>query len=116
LAKLKFLLGGKLVQSLVNLKLLAEVKIDLSLLRMGFLLGQREIEPLGGLKLLAGLMGSFLVKLVLLLEEGMIGCLVKLGSLLEQKMVQPLVNLCAKGKRFPQDGPPIFLLQMSDEE
>jgi hypothetical protein len=116
LAKLKFLLGGKLVQSLVNLRLLTEVKVDLSLLRLGFLLGQGEIEPLGGLKLLVGLMGSFLVKLALLLEEGVIGSLVKLRSLLEQKMVQPLVNLYAEGRRFPQDGSPIFLLQMPDEE
>jgi hypothetical protein len=36
LAKLKLLLEGKLVQSLVNLRLLAEMKVDLSL---GFLLG-----------------------------------------------------------------------------
>jgi hypothetical protein len=86
-AKLKFLLGGKLVRSLVNLRLLAEVKVDLSLLRLGFLLGQGEIEPLGGLKLLVELMGLFLVKLALLLEEGVIGSLVKLRSLLEQKMV-----------------------------
>jgi hypothetical protein len=61
-------------------------------------------------------MGSFLVKLALLLEEGMIESLVKLKSLLEQKMVQPLVNLYVEERRFPQDGPPIFLLQMSDEE
>jgi hypothetical protein len=114
LAKLKFLLGGKLVPSLVNLRLLAEVNVDLSLLRLGFLLGQEEIEPLGGLKLLVELMGSFLVKLALLLEEGVIGSLVKLRSLLEQKMVQPLVNLYVGERRFPQDGPPIFLLQMSD--
>jgi hypothetical protein len=53
------------VQSLVNLRLLAEVKVDLSLLRLGFLLGQGEIEPLEGLKLLVELMGSFLVKLEL---------------------------------------------------
>jgi hypothetical protein len=65
LAKLKLLLEGKLVQSLVNLRLLAEVKVDLSLLRLGFLLGQGEIEPLEGLKLLVELMGSFLVKLEL---------------------------------------------------
>jgi hypothetical protein len=116
LAKLKPLLEGKLVQSLANLRLLAEVKVDLSLLRLGFLLGQGEIEPLEGLKLLVELMGLLLVKLALLLEEGVIGSLVKLKSLLEQKMVQPLVNLCAEGKRFPQDGPPIFLLQVSDEE
>jgi hypothetical protein len=106
LAKLKLLLEGKLVQPLANLWLLAEVKVDLSLLRLGFLFGQGEIEPLGGLKLLVGLIGSFRVKLALLLEEGMIGSLVKLGSLLERKMVQPLVNLYAEGKRFP-----IFLLQ-----
>jgi hypothetical protein len=101
LAKLMFLLEGKLVQSLANLRLLAEVKVDLSLLRLGFLLGQGEIEALGGLKLLVGLMGSFLVKMALLLE---------------QRMVQPLVNLYVEGRRFPQDGQPIFLLQMSDEE
>jgi hypothetical protein len=101
LAKLKFLLEGKLVQSVANLRLLAEVKVDLSLLRLRFLLRQGEIEPLGGLKLLVELMGSFLVKMALLLE---------------QKMVQPLVNLYVEGKRFPQDALPIFLLQMSDGE
>jgi hypothetical protein len=101
LAKLKFLLEGKLVQSLANLRLLAEVKVDLSLLRLGFMLGQGEIEPLGGLKLLVELMGSFLVKLALLLEERVIGSLVKLRSLLEQKMVQPLVNLYVEERRFP---------------
>jgi hypothetical protein len=116
LAKLKLLIGGKLVQSLVNLRLLAEVKVDLSLLRLGFLLVQGEIEPLEGLKLLVELMGLLLVKLALLLEEGVIGSLMKIRSLLEQKVVQPSVNLCAEGKRFPQDGPPIFLLQMSDED
>jgi hypothetical protein len=115
LGKLKFLLEGKLVQSLVNLRLLAEVKVDLSLLRLGFLLGQGEIEPLEGLKLLVELMGSFLVKVALLLEERVTGSLVKIRSLLEQGMVQPLVNLYAEGKRFSQDGSPIFLLQMPDE-
>jgi hypothetical protein len=115
LAKLKFLLEGKLVQSLVNLRLLAEVKVDLSLLRLGNLLGQGEIEPLGGLKLPVELMGLFLVKLAFLLEERVIGSLVKLRSLLEQKMVQPLVNLYVEERRFPQDGLLIFLLQISDE-
>jgi hypothetical protein len=86
LAKLKLLLEGKLVQSLVNLRLLAEVKVDLSLLRLGFLLGQGEIEPLEGLKLLVELMGSSLVKLTLLLEKGVTGSLM-IRSLLEQKMV-----------------------------
>jgi hypothetical protein len=56
---------------------------------------------LESLKLLVELMGSFLVKLALLLEEGVIGSLVKLWSLLEQKMVQPLVNLYVEGKKFP---------------
>jgi hypothetical protein len=116
LAKLKLLLEGKLVQSLVNLRLLAEVKVDLFLLRLGFLLGRGEIEPLEGLKLLVELMGLLLVKLALLLEEGMIGSLMKIRSLLEQKVVQPSVNLCATEKRFPQDGPPIFLLQISDKD
>jgi hypothetical protein len=54
LAKLKLLLGGKLVQSLANLKLLVGLK-----------------------------MGSFLVKLELLLEEGVIRSLAKLKFLLE---------------------------------
>jgi hypothetical protein len=101
LAKLKLLLEGKLVQSQANLRLLAEVKVDLSLLRLGFLLGQGEIEPLEGLKLLVELMDLLLVKLALLLEEGVIGSLVKLKFLLEQEKVQPLVSLCAEGKRFP---------------
>jgi hypothetical protein len=70
LAKLKLLLEGKLVQSLENLRLLAEMKVDLSLLRLGFLLGQGEIEPLGSLKLLVGLVGSFLVKLQFCLRRG----------------------------------------------
>jgi hypothetical protein len=115
LAKLKLLLEGKLVQSLVDLRLLARVKVDLSLLRLGSLLSQGEIEPLESLKLLVELMGSSLVKLALLLEKGMTGSLMEIGSLLEQKVVQPLVNLYAEGKRFPQDGSPIFLLQMPDE-
>jgi hypothetical protein len=70
LVKLKLLLEGRLVQSLANLRLLAEVKVDLPLFRLGFLLGQGEIEPLRGLKLLIELMGSSLVKLALLFEEG----------------------------------------------
>jgi hypothetical protein len=101
LAKLKPLLQGKLVQSLVDLRLLAEVKVDLSLLRLGSLLVQGEIEPLEGLKLLVELMGSSLVKLALLLENGVTGSLTKIKSLLEQGMVQPLVDLCAEGKKFP---------------
>jgi hypothetical protein len=47
LAKLKLLFEGKLVQSLVNLRLLAEMKVDLSLLRLGFLLGQGRLNPWG---------------------------------------------------------------------
>jgi hypothetical protein len=45
LAKLKFLLEGKLVQSL-NLKLLAGMKVDSSLVRLELLLGKAEIESL----------------------------------------------------------------------
>jgi hypothetical protein len=75
LAKLKILVGGKLLQSLVHLKLPAEVKMDL-----------------------------FLVELGLLLEEGVIGSLVKLKFLLEKEMVEPLVNLSlehAEGRKSP---------------
>jgi hypothetical protein len=115
LVKLKLLLEGRLVQSLANLRLLAEVKVDLSLLRLGFLLGQGEIEPLEGLKLLVEPMDSSLVKLALLLEKGVTGSLMKIRSLLEQKMVQPLVNLYAEGKRFLPDDSPIFLLKIPDE-
>jgi hypothetical protein len=89
LAKLKLLVGGKLVQSLVNLKLLAEVK-----------------------------MGSFLMKLGLLLEEGVIGCLVKLKFLLEKEMVEPLENLDMKhieGRKSPQVGSLVFLLQIPNK-
>jgi hypothetical protein len=89
LAKLKLLLEGKLVQSLVNLRLLAEVK-----------------------------MGSFLVKLEFLLEAGVTGSLVKLKFLLEREMVEPLVNLDlkhAEGRRSPQVGSPVFLLQIPDK-
>jgi hypothetical protein len=88
-AKLKLLLEGKLVQSLVNLRLLAE------------------------------LMGSFLVKLALLFEEEVIGSLARLKFLLDQEMIEALVNLDlkhAEERRSLQDGSPMFLLQMPDEE
>jgi hypothetical protein len=45
LVKLKLLLEGRLVQYLANLRLLAEVKVDLPLLRLGFLLGQGRLNP-----------------------------------------------------------------------
>jgi hypothetical protein len=64
-------------------------------------------------------MGSFLVKLELLLEEGVIGSLAKLKFLLEQEMVESLVNLdlkYAEGRRSPQVGSSVFLLQILDEE
>jgi hypothetical protein len=106
---LKLPLEERLVHSLANLRLLAEVKVGLPLLRLGFLPGQEEIEPLKGLKLLVELMGSSLVKLALLFEKGATGSLMKIKSPLEQKMVQPLVNLHAEGERFPQGDSPIFL-------
>jgi hypothetical protein len=115
LVKLKLLLEGRLVQSLANLELLAEVKVDLPMLRLGFLLRQGEIEPLKGLKLLVELMGSSLMKPALLFERGVTGSLMKIRSPLEQKIVQLLVNLHVEGKRFLQDDSPIFLLQMPDE-
>jgi hypothetical protein len=88
------------VHSLANLRLLAEVKVDLPLLRLGFLLGQEEMESLEGLKLLVELMDSSLVKMVLLFEKEVIGSLMKIKSPLEQKMVQLLVNMHAEGERF----------------
>jgi hypothetical protein len=75
------------VESLVDLKLLAEVKMD-----------------------------SSLVKLELLLVKRMIESLVKLKFLLEGKMVGPLVKLDSKHveeKDSPQVGSPMFLLQIT---
>jgi hypothetical protein len=77
------------VQFLVDLKLLAEVK-----------------------------MGSSLVKLELLLERGMIEPLVQLKLLLEEKMFEPLVNLNLKHveeKKSREVDSPMFLLQMTNE-
>jgi hypothetical protein len=115
LAIMKHLLEERLVLSLANLELLDEVKVGLPLLRLGFLLGQGEIEPSKGLKLLVELMGSSLVKLALLFEKGVTGSLMKIKSPLEQKMVQPLVNLHAEGESFPWGDSPIFLLQIPDD-
>jgi hypothetical protein len=112
LAELKLLLEGKLVQSLTNLRLLAEVKVDPFLVRLELLFGQ-GIGPLGSLKLLVGSMGSFLVKLFLLLEEGVIGSLMKLRFQLEQERVEPLVNL---ERRAPWVHSLMILLQMTYEE
>jgi hypothetical protein len=77
------------VEFLVDLKLLAEVKMDPSL-----------------------------VKLELLHERGMIVSLVKLRFLLGEKMFGPLVNLDLKHveeKKPPQIDSPMFLLQMPNE-
>jgi hypothetical protein len=77
------------VQSLVDLKLLTEVKVD-----------------------------SYLVKLELLSKKGMTESLVKLRFLLEGKMFEPLVNLDLKHveeKKSPQVDSPMFLLQMTNE-
>jgi hypothetical protein len=119
LAKLKLLLEEKLVQSL-NLKLLAEMEVDSSLVRLEFLPGKGEIESLESLELLVGLkVGSFLVKLDLLLEEEVIGSLAKMKFLPEQEMIEALVNLSlkyAEGRRSPQDRSPMFLLQMPHED
>jgi hypothetical protein len=75
------------VESFVSLKLLAEEEMDLSL-----------------------------VRLELLLVEGVIESLVKLKFLLEGKMVGPLVKLDLKHveeKKSPQVGSPMFLLQIT---
>jgi hypothetical protein len=77
------------VESLVDLKLLAEVRMDPSL-----------------------------VKLELLLERGMIESLVKLKFLLEGKMFGPLVNLDLKHveKNSLQVDSPVFLLQTTSRK
>jgi hypothetical protein len=54
-----------------------------------------------------------------LVQEGVVGSLAKLKFLLEQEMVESLVNLdlkYAEGRRSPQVGSPVFLLQIPDEE
>jgi hypothetical protein len=78
------------VESQVDLKLLAEVKMD-----------------------------SSLVKLELLLERGMIESLVNMRFLLEGKMFGPLVNLDLKHveeKNSLQVDSPVFLLQTTSRE
>jgi hypothetical protein len=104
MAKLELLLEGKLVQSL-NLKLLDEMKMDSSLVRLEFLPGKGENESLESLELLVRLkVDSFLVKLELLLEKEVIGSLAKLKFLPEQEMIEALVNLdlkYAEGRRSP---------------
>jgi hypothetical protein len=70
LVKLKLLLERELVQSLANWKFLAEEKVDLPLLGLGFLPGQEEIEPSKGLKVLVELMGSSLVSWHFCLRRG----------------------------------------------
>jgi hypothetical protein len=72
------------------------------------------------LKLLAELkMDSSLVKLELLLERGVIESLVSLKFLLEGKIFGPLVNLDLKHveeKSNPQVDSPMFLLQITSRE
>jgi hypothetical protein len=78
------------VESLVDLELLAEVKMD-----------------------------SSLVKLEFRLEKGMIGSLVELKFLLVGKMFGPLVNLDLKHveeKNSLQVDSPMFLLQITSRE
>jgi hypothetical protein len=78
------------VQSLVDLKLVAEVKMD-----------------------------SSLVKLELLLEKGVIESLVSLKFLLEKKMVEPLVRLDlrhAEEKSSPWVVSPMFLMPITDND
>jgi hypothetical protein len=76
------------------------------------------VEFLVDLKLLAEVrMDSSLVRLELLLERG-IESLVKLRFLLGEKMFGPLVNLGLKHveeKKPPQIDSPMFLLQMPNE-
>jgi hypothetical protein len=78
------------------------------------------VESLVDLKLLAELkMDSSLVKLELLLERGVIESLVKLKFLLEGKMFGPLVNLDLKlvqEKNSLQVDSPVFLLQTTSRE
>jgi hypothetical protein len=113
LAKLRLLFERVLVQSLADLKLLAEEEVDLPLLRLGFLPDQLGIEPLKGLKPLVGLKGSSLVKLTPLFEQGMTGSLMRMRSPLEQ-MTQLFVGLHVEKQGYPQDDSLVFLQRISD--
>jgi hypothetical protein len=70
------------------------------------------------LKLLAEeKMNSSLMKLELLLERGMIESLVKLVFLPQGEMFGPLENLeHVQGRKSPQVDSPMFLLQIINEE
>jgi hypothetical protein len=75
------------------------------------------VESLVDLKLLTeGKMDPSLVRLEFLLEKGMIESLVELKFLLAGKMFGPLVNLDLKHveeKNSPQVDSPMFLLQIT---
>jgi hypothetical protein len=77
------------------------------------------VEFLADLRLLAEVeVDSSLVKLELILEKGMIESLVKLRFLLGEKMFGPLVNLGLKHveeKKPAHIDSPMFLLQMPNE-
>jgi hypothetical protein len=77
------------------------------------------VEFLVDVKLLAEVkMGSSLVKLEFLLERGIVESLVRLKFLLGEEMFGPLVNLGLKHvgeKKHPQIDPLMFLLQMPNE-
>jgi hypothetical protein len=63
-------------------------------------------------------MGSSLVRLEPLLEEGVIESLVKLRFLLEKEMVELLMNSDSKhaeGKRSPQVDSPMLFLQIPNK-
>jgi hypothetical protein len=98
---------------MATLKLLAGEDMDLPLLRLGFLPGQQWIEPLKGLKSLVRWESSSLVRLVSLSEQGVIESLMKMKYLLGQ-VAQPLVDLYVEEQGYPQDDPPMFLLQVPD--
>jgi hypothetical protein len=87
--------GGDFEGSLVKLKLLTKEKLKL--------LAEEKMDP-------------SLVKLELLLEEGMVESLVKLKLLLEEKMAGPLVKLDLKHveeKNSLQVSSSMFLLQIT---
>jgi hypothetical protein len=114
-AKLKLLCERVLMQFLATRELLAGEEMGSPLLRLMFLPGQWEIEPLEDLMAPVGWENLPLERLVFLSEQGVIESLMKMRFLLGQ-MAQPCVDLLVEILGHPQVDPPLFPLKIPDQE
>jgi hypothetical protein len=103
------------MQFLATQELLAEEEMGSPLLGLMFLLDQWVIEPLEDLMALVGLGNLSLVSLVLLSEQGVIESLTRMRFPLGQ-VVQFRVDLLVETLGRPQVDPPLFVLQMLNQE